>query len=304
MYAISTKKLTKRIGLLKPQTLIDEVTLNIEEGHVFAMVGPNGAGKTTFFKLLTGLSQPTIGTAEIFGISVSNPLSRKGMAFLPEVVSHPEYLTIGEYLTFHANLLAMKNVVQKQIDCLKIVDMSGSESLFLAHLSKGMRQRVDIARVLLGDPRLVLLDEPSTGLDPIGQKNLMDLLLLLKKDRGITILLNSHSVSIISEICDEVGIMSEGKILKFCSLAELQGMEKFRIVVRLSNSDLSWKEKIDGKAKIQSLSSELTEIIFDYEEEFQKAIRLLCNSGITIVEAGRNKSILDSIFREIIAKSA
>ncbi len=226
--AICAEGLTKRVGWWKPQTLLDGLDLTVRRGEVFGLLGPNGAGKTTTFKLLLGLVRATAGRAWLFGREVPGRDSREGVGYLPEVVNHPDYLTVGEYLRYHARLRGLPRTAEAVDEALRRLGMEGMGGRLLGHCSKGMRQRVDLARVLMGDARLILLDEPVSGLDPLGQHLLKEVLQQLRRD-GISILLSSHAVGMLADVCDTVGFLHRGKLVRQGRLAELLESGRTRI---------------------------------------------------------------------------
>lgn len=202
------------------------VDLDVSEGEIFGFIGPNGAGKTTTIKILTGLIHPTAGEATIHGISVTDPRSRRGLGFLPEGTYFHEYLTGAEFLDFHARLLGLPREVRRQRipEVLRRVGIAHAADLRLGRYSKGMRQRVGIAQALIGDPDLLILDEPMSGLDPLGRKDVRDLILSFREE-GKTIFVTSHILADAEMICDQVAIILGGRIVHQGYLDELLGEE-------------------------------------------------------------------------------
>jgi len=234
--AILTKGLCKKVGLGLSRVLVDQLDLRVEIGQIFGILGPNGAGKTTTFKLLLGLCRPTSGEAFLFGVPITDDRSRKGVGYLPETINHPDYLTVQEYLLYHGKLAGLDKLNERIKARLARVGMAGSEHLSLGTLSKGMKQRVDLARVLMLDARLILLDEPVSGLDPLGQADLKRILLDLRRE-GISFLINSHSIGILAEVCDVIGIMAEGRLLTSGPIASFLDTGFTRFIVRGRTDD-------------------------------------------------------------------
>jgi ABC-2 type transport system ATP-binding protein len=193
------------------------LNLTIERGEVFGFLGPNGAGKTTTIKILVGLMHPTSGTARLFGKEVGTnggEVLRAKIGFLPETPSFYGYLTGVELLTFYGKLFSLStNEIKERIaTLLKQVGLESAGNIPLRKYSKGMLQRVGIAQSLINDPELVILDEPMSGLDPIGRKEMRDLILRLKSE-GKTLFFSSHIIHDVERVCDRVGILSKGRLL-------------------------------------------------------------------------------------------
>lgn len=195
-------------------TAVDNVSYTIAPGESFALLGPNGAGKTTIVRMLLGFTQPTSGAVTINGLSSSDPESRRRVGYLAEVHKIPPYLTGYEYLMRHASLIGLTRreaeiAVDKTID---IVSMKETERKKSAAYSKGMKQRIGLAAAILGDPKLLILDEPVSGLDPIGIRDVRNILDTLRAS-GVTIVLNSHLLSEAEKTCTTAGIIYKGRVL-------------------------------------------------------------------------------------------
>ncbi len=202
------------------------VDLDVARGEIFGFIGPNGAGKTTTIKMLTGLIQPTAGEAWIRDIPISDPQSRGRLGFLPEGTYFHEYLTGREFLEFHARLLGVPRPRrEEQIpELLDRVGLTRAADQRLRRYSKGMRQRVGLAQALLGEPDLLILDEPMSGLDPLGRRDIRELILELR-DAGKTVFFTSHILADAEMICDRVAIILGGRIVQAGYLDELLGEE-------------------------------------------------------------------------------
>ena len=217
--AVEVTDLVKHYG--RSQRGLNGITLNIGEGEAFALLGPNGAGKTTFVKCLLALLQPTSGTITMFGEPVASPAARRGVGFVPETPKFPDYLSAQEVLRLHGRLIGMPpDEMDDAIDSsLEAVDLTDAPKRVKA-FSKGMVRRLALAQAMLGSPRLVLLDEPTADLDPIGRRNVRNQIAALK-ERGTTVILNSHLLSEVERMCDHVGIVHKGKLLAEGGIADL-----------------------------------------------------------------------------------
>ena len=195
-------------------TAVDNVSYTIQKGESFALLGPNGAGKTTIVRMLLDFIKPSSGSITISGQPASDPQSREHIGYIAEHHMIPPYLSGFEYLSRHASLIGLTGRdAKKEIDrVLEIVAMKGPERKKSKTYSRGMRQRIGLGAALLGQPALLILDEPITGLDPIGIRDVRKILENLHS-RGVTVILNSHLLSEIEKTCKTAAIMYRGKIL-------------------------------------------------------------------------------------------
>jgi ABC-2 type transport system ATP-binding protein len=193
---------------------VDDLSLDVSQGGLFGFLGPNGAGKTTTIKMLLGFLPATRGGAWLFDRPVWEDEARSRIGYLPEQPYFPKFLSAQEVVRAHAGLSGLSG--QKSRDradaCLRIVGMYESRYMPLSKCSKGMVQRVALATALVGDPDLLILDEPSSGLDPLGRKELREMLTALK-EAGKTIFVSSHLLSEMESVCDRVGILARGKLV-------------------------------------------------------------------------------------------
>jgi len=203
-------------------TAVHGLDLDVRKGEVFGFLGPNGAGKTTTIKMLMGLIYPSSGQAWVFGRPIGDQESKARLGFLPESPYFYDYLTSLEFLQFYGHLFGLRGVaLGKRVDeLLELVGMSHARHLQLRKFSKGMLQRVGIAQALINDPELVVLDEPMSGLDPIGRKEIRDLILRLKES-GKTIFFSSHILHDAELLCDRVAIILKGKLVACGTVSEL-----------------------------------------------------------------------------------
>jgi ABC-2 type transport system ATP-binding protein len=208
---IELNTVTKRYGAL---AAVDNVSFSVKAGEYFALLGPNGAGKTTIVKMLLDFTQTTSGSLSINGLSSTNAASRAAVGYLAENYHIPPYLSGWQYLQRCAELLNIKRSDALE-QCRRIVEsigMQGREHTKSGTYSKGMIQRFGIGAALIGNPKLLILDEPVSGLDPIGIREIRQLLESLK-NQGMTIFLNSHLLSEVEKICDNAAIINRGRLL-------------------------------------------------------------------------------------------
>jgi ABC-2 type transport system ATP-binding protein len=203
-----------RPGLgIRAKRVLHGVSFAVREGEIYGFVGPNGAGKTTTLKVLMGLIRPTAGRAAILGCDVTDTAFRRHIGFLPENPYFYSFLSAPEILRFYARLSGVENarLAERVEASIEMVGLEHASDARLGTYSKGMLQRVGIAQALIHDPRVVFLDEPMSGLDPVGRKDIRDIVLRLK-DEGRTVFMNTHILSDVEMICDRVAIIVRGRI--------------------------------------------------------------------------------------------
>lgn len=201
---------------------VKNLSLIVEPGQVYGLLGPNGCGKSTTLKILLGLIAPNSGHALIFGQDSREYRSRRDVGFLPENPYFHKFLTAAELLSFHGKIcgLSGKKLTARIDELIDLVGLRDARDRRIGGFSKGMLQRIGLAQALIHDPGLVVLDEPTAGVDPAGSHQIRDLILDLKK-RGKTILLTSHLLEQVQEICDRVGIMARGEMIREGPLEDL-----------------------------------------------------------------------------------
>ena len=205
---------------------VRDLDLRVEAGEVYGLLGPNGSGKSTTLKIILGLVSPTRGRTEIFGRDSSRVDSREAVGFLPENPYFYRYLSGEETLAFFGKLGGLHGArLRQRIDeLLELVGLTNARKRRLGTYSKGMLQRIGLAQALIHEPKLVVLDEPTAGVDPAGSRDIRNLIVDLKK-RGITVLLSSHLLAQVQEICDRIGILANGVLVREGRLEELIAIE-------------------------------------------------------------------------------
>ncbi len=250
--------------------------LEIKKGEIFGLLGPNGSGKTTTMKLLLGLLFPTSGRALIFGRDANDVTKNERIGYLPEESYLYRFLNAVETLDFYGRLFNMSGAVRRQrvAHLIELVGLESAKRRQLKEYSKGMIRRIGLAQALINDPDLILLDEPTTGLDPIGTRNMKDLIIDLR-DQGKTVVMCSHLLADVQDVCDRIGILYQGELKELGrvdSLLEVNDMTEFRA---------------------SGLSKEA-------EEEVKQVIE---RDGGELVFSGRPSSTLEELFLSIIAES-
>ena len=274
--AVSVKGLTKvfKSGLTKrPFVAVRDLSLTVKPGEVYGLIGPNGSGKSTTMKVILGLLAPTQGETRIFGRDSKEVVSRSEVGFLPENPYFYKHLTGLETLQFYGRLcgLSGKALSERAVEMLKLTDLEDAASRRVGGYSKGMLQRLGLAQALIHEPRMVVLDEPTAGVDPAGSRKIRDLILGFR-ERGLTVLVTSHLLEQMQEVCDRVGIMAHGRMVKEGRLEDLIAVENQTEIV-LENADPALL------ARIQDLVT-------------------ASGGGAKLVHTGRPRTTLERLFLE------
>jgi ABC-2 type transport system ATP-binding protein len=301
-WAIATQGLTKvyrgRIAALS------DLTLKVRAGVAFGLLGPNGAGKSTLVKTLLSIVRPTTGTGTLFGRDIRRPEARRGIGYLPEKPSFPPYLTGRGVCRYLGHLLGLGGVeLERDIDQqLSRVDMTEAADRLTTKYSKGMLQRIGLAQAMLGQPRLIVLDEPTDGVDPIGRHQIRELVRTLSQ-AGTTVFVNSHLLQEVEQMCDEVAIMHRGQILRQGTVDEIcatvktaPGRRHVRFTTgSLGSAEVDIKERF-GKPRIDSDWFELHLL----DEQVSDVIDLLRHHKVAIYAVEPERGSLEAAFIDLI----
>ena len=283
------------------------VSLQVGEGEIFGLLGPNGAGKSTLVKILMTVIRPTTATGTVLGVRLGDKSALARVGYLPEAHRFPRYLTGRQVLELFGGLsgLPRREMRYRCDELLEFVGMRAWADKKVTQYSKGMMQRVGIAQALVHDPSLVLLDEPTDGVDPVGRRDIRDMLLRLRQ-RGVTVLINSHLLSELEVVCDRLAIMLAGKIEKLGTLSELAlGREQYRIEVASFDSStscdlpplpaelssLAVPAKLEGNAILLKTADPV---------EIQPAMDLLRKRGLIVSRVSLERPNLESLFIEAV----
>lgn len=304
--AISTVNLTKKYtvpGLKSKKTAVSSLNLNVECGSVFGFLGPNGAGKTSTIKMLLGFIEPTSGEAYLNGIPISDHVARTSVGYLPEQPYFPKFLTVYETVKMHGDLSGVPvNEMRKRTEeCLERVDMIEHRKLPLNKCSKGMTQRVGIATSLIARPRLLILDEPSSGLDPVAKRNLRTLIGSLRAD-GMTLFISSHELSEMEPICDRVAVLSHGELIaEGRPLDLLQDSSLVRVCIASETPAFSDTELQSLAAIAQFDQRTLTSTIKLPNDRVLSLMNMLDRKNCTIQSVNPDKESLEEAFLRMVA---
>ncbi len=281
-------------------TVLDGLTLSIEQGQIYGFLGPNGSGKTTTLKILLGLMHATTGRVEVLGKPAGNVMVRKRIGFLPESPYFYDYLTAEEFLTFYGHLAGLDRVeLNKRVThLLEIVGLVDARTRQLRKFSKGMLQRIGLAQALIHDPELVILDEPMSGLDPVGRKQVRDLILGLR-DQGKTVFFSTHIIPDVEMICDRVGVLAKGKLLATGRVEELVTRGHTQSVEIVCQGI-----KADGIPAITSAATRVLQrgqhslIMLPGPDRLEETLAVIRAQGGTLISVTPQKGSLEELFLE------
>lgn len=301
---IATKSLNKVYeGALRGQDVhaLTDLDLEIHKGEIFAYLGPNGSGKTTTIKMLLGLIFPTSGSIEILGSKdITAAAVRRQIGYLPEGAYYPDFLRGEEILKYYGALYGLRGAdLSKRIDAsLEIVGMSHARKRLLRGYSKGMRQRIGLAQALISDPQILILDEPTTGLDPIARKEMRDILARLRNE-GKTLLISSHELLEVELISDRVGILFEGVLQTLGTVRELLSERELVIeasgvtdgaLEQLAQRGIVAEDRVFEKAKLR-----VPESVPAYE-----ALELCRAASVNLLAVAPRRETLEELFVRVV----
>lgn len=305
---IETRKLTKvyesAFGGQDVNALTD-LDLSVSAGEIFAYLGPNGSGKTTTIKMLLGLIFPTSGEIEVLGTKdITSAAVRRQIGYLPEGAYYPDFLKGEEILRYYGRLYGLSGKdLERRIDAvIEQVSMGHARKRLLRGYSKGMRQRIGLAQALISDPQILILDEPTTGLDPIARKEMRDILANLR-DSGKTLMISSHELLEVELISDRAGILFEGKLQTLGTISELLVDRETTLDVeglndasaaRLAEKGISADDRVGAKARLR-VKQELS--AYD-------ALDICRAEGLTLLSVAPKRETLEELFVRIVGNAA
>jgi ABC-2 type transport system ATP-binding protein len=279
------------------------VTFSVERGHIFGFVGPNGAGKTTTIRALMGLVRPTGGTATLLGEPLPSRAARFKIGFLPESPYFYDYLDVGELCDLAGRLFGLAPALRKRRadELIEKVGLNRARGQSLKKFSKGMLQRAGLAQALMNDPELVVLDEPMSGLDPIGRKEVRDLILELR-DAGKTVFFSTHILSDVEAITDRVAIIARGQLQAHGTPAELvsKTLQGVDVTIRLAASDAA--ALTEGAARVRRVGDELS-LTLSAETDVDAWIARAHAAGAKVTQITPRHETLEDLFVREVAEA-
>ncbi len=286
---------------------VDDISFSFSSGQIIGFVGPNGAGKTTTMRILATLDEPTSGDAKIDGVSIVEvpEKARRLIGYMPDALPMHRDISVHEYLDFFARAYGLTGTQRRQVvkDIEEFTNLTGIRERTLFALSKGMKQRVSLARALLHDPPVLVMDEPAAGLDPRARVELRELLRILS-DQGKAILISSHILTELSEICDGAVIIEQGRIITAGTLQEIAkpDVEQHTFLIRsLNQQDDLYKSLllIPSVEAVNRLGNEIEVRIDGSEETCSDLLENLIRDGYRIVEFKQHNGDLESVFMNV-----
>ena len=297
-------------------TAVENLNLNVSEGDIFGFLGPNGAGKTTTIRMLTGLLKPTSGSILIndFDVALNENEIKKVIGVVPESHGYYNWMNGVEYLSYFAELFGQKkDKYSKHIEyLLEKVGLSDKKRVLVGHYSRGMKQRLGIAKALINSPKIIFLDEPTLGLDPIGQKDIQNLILEINRVMNVTVFITSHLLKDIEVLCSSVCIVQNGELIEQGSIKELQDKYSENEIIKLKTSDnVKANEFIKGNKLAQrtEISEDYIYIYMDKSSSIDKInetkryiVEKLFINSIDIQEIGKEEITVEDIFFKLTDK--
>ena len=281
---------------------VDGISLRVPRGTIFGLLGPNGAGKTTFVKLLLSAVHPTQGSALIFGRDAREPESRRPIGYLPENHRFPTYFTGTGMLDFYAALSGLDSVQRRKLipEMLELVGLEQWGNVRLGKYSKGMLQRVGLAQALIHSPSMLILDEPTDGVDPVGRRQIREILTRLE-EKGVTIFINSHLLVEVELFCREVAIVDKGKVALSGKMHDLTAGKGYRLTVANQVPE-TLLEVLRSKATSTAARDGMIDLQFANRELVNEAVDLVRTQHCDIEALVPTTSTLEDVFVRTVEK--
>ncbi len=281
---------------------VDGISLRVPRGTIFGLLGPNGAGKTTFVKLLLSAVHPTGGNALIFGRDAREPEARRPIGYLPENHRFPTYFTGAGMLDFYAALSGLDSARRKKLipEMLELVGLKDWGSVRLGKYSKGMLQRVGLAQALIHSPSMLILDEPTDGVDPVGRRHMREILTRFE-EKGVTIFINSHLLVEVELFCREVAILDKGKVALSGNLHDLKAGKGYRLTIG-SQTPETLLDELRAKATSAAARDGMVDLQFATREQVNEAVDLVRSQRGDIEALVPTTSTLEEVFVRTIEK--
>jgi ABC-2 type transport system ATP-binding protein len=292
-----TKDYEQGFLVKRKKRALDHLTLAVEDGETFGLIGPNGAGKSTALKLFTGLISPTSGSARLLGKTVGDRSAKMKIGFLAENPYFYDHLTGAELLHYFGRLFGIeKEERRRRVDeLLDRVGLSSARDVELRKYSKGMTQRLGIAQALINRPRLVFLDEPMSGLDPMGRRGMTRLIQGLREE-GVTVVFSSHILPDVEALCDRVAILDRGKLVREGKLAEILDLSVHAVEVTAESVSEELERKLEPLARKIRRKGAQTRLDLPGPDDLNKALAVLREGGGRLVAVQPIRQTLEEYF--------
>ncbi len=298
------ERLVKNYGSFRA---VDGLTLHVPKGDLFGFIGPNGAGKTTSIRMLCGLLKPDFGNIYIAGYELrrQSEAVRRCIGYVPDFFGVYDNLKVKEYMEFYGSIYGISDYDVKKMtgDLLELVNLSGQEENYVDGLSRGMKQRLCVARALLHNPELLVLDEPSSGLDPKARVEMKELLMNLNS-MGKTIIISSHILADISEMCTSMGIMNRGKLVTAGKMEDILGLgrNEHHVIISVSSDTQQAAICMKELPGISLVSLKENELVINFDgndQELNRIIGSLMTAGVMVSGFRREESNLETLFIQL-----
>jgi ABC-2 type transport system ATP-binding protein len=301
---LEVRGLTKLFG---QQAAVSDLSFQVERGEIFGFIGPNGAGKTTTLRILATLCEPTSGAAFVDGhcVQEDTEVVRRIVGFMPDSFGVYEGVTVEEYLEFYAGAYRLSGKKRASVlrDVVELTDLGALRERMVADLSRGMKQRLCLAKTLIHDPKILLLDEPASALDPRARIELRALLKELGR-MGKTIVISSHILTELSDLCTSVGIVERGRLVECGSMKTLErrsfGANRVRILLHADRPDV--ETILGGIPEVQGVRVDGCEVLFEYlgePNDFHRTIKALVDHAVPILSVEQQAKNLEGLFLKV-----
>ena len=297
-YILQTSRLTKTIG---GKELVRDVDIHVKKGEIYGFLGPNGAGKTTVMKMIMNFWKPTMGSIELFGKPLT-PQSYEVMRRIGSIIEFPtfyEHMTGYENLRMHCEYMGFYQHGSVET-ALEMLDLTAAAKTLVKNYSLGMKERLGIARAILCKPELLILDEPTNGLDPAGMKQIRELLRMLSAEQGTTIVVSSHILSEIESMADTIGIIHQGRMKKEIGLKEIEEMSLAYIELAVENSERAAYVLADklGLANFKVIDGGVIRI-YDNRVTTEQIVKAFASNEVAVTSLGRKAETLEDYFLKL-----
>jgi len=308
---VSELEKTYRLGLFRRKTVeaLKGVSLRVDRGEIFGLLGPNGAGKTTLIKILLGIVRKSRGEAQLLGRPAGDRHGRRQVGYLPESHRIPKHLTANSALEYYGGLsgLPVSRVRELRGELLDLVGLGDWGKVGVKKFSKGMLQRLGMAQAMLHRPKLLILDEPTDGVDPLGRTQMREVLQKLKAD-GQTVFLNSHLLQEVELVCDRVAILDKGRLLKVGNIDEITHLGKVDVVFRLQGDEATVREALKNRKIVNWKTHDDNQLQLEVEAagqaELDASVDSLRRAGVSIFSMARHRPTLEQAFIEIVNQAS
>jgi ABC-2 type transport system ATP-binding protein len=295
---IETKELWKTYGKIQA---LKGVSLKVEKGQIYGLLGQNGAGKTTLIKVLLGIVEITSGDATLLSMPAGTVDVRRRVGYLPEDHAFPNYHTGYSLMDFYGSLYGVPSADRKKKipEALEMVGIAGRMFSKIKTYSKGMKQRLGIAQALMHEPDLIILDEPTDGVDPMGRREIRELMVVLK-EKGHTIFLNSHLLGEVELVCDRVAILQQGKLVREGTIAELTKTKGTYVLGLMAGQTFPVDAVTQLGFPVRQLEGGHFEVSLPDGKTIEPVMQLLTSRGLTVVHIVEKKQTLEDVFMNLV----